>query len=76
MLFYDMLIPARARDIRKSKHYRVEIIPRSLIKPEGNGTYRARSQNIARKGRNGRPAPCQPFCPFFHIRAILCDRAR
>ena len=39
MLFYDMLIAARARDIRKSKHYRVEIIPRSLIKPEGNGTY-------------------------------------
>ena len=35
--------------------------------------YRARSQNIARKGRNGRPAPCRPFCPFFHIRAILCD---
>ena len=39
MLFYDMLIAARARDIHKSKPYRVEIIPRSLIKPEGNGTY-------------------------------------
>ena len=36
--------------------------------------YRARSHNIARKGRNGRPAPCRPFCPFFHIRAIICHR--
>ena len=38
--------------------------------------YRSRWQNIARKGRNGRPAPCRPFCQFFHIRAIFCHRER
>ena len=37
--------------------------------------YPARLHNIARKGRNGRPAPCRPFCPFFHIRATFWSRA-
>ena len=36
--------------------------------------YRSRWQNVARKGRNGRPAPCWPFCPFLHIQEILCHR--
>ena len=37
--------------------------------------YSERPHNVARKGRNGRPAPCRPFCPFFHIRAISCSRS-
>ena len=40
-----------------------------------NKLYSERLQNIARKGRNGRPAPCRPFCPFFHIRATFWSRS-
>ena len=40
-----------------------------------NLNYSQRLQNIARKGRNGRPAPCRPFCPFVHIRATFWSRS-
>ena len=52
-----------------------EFVDRSSCYCFSSGKYSERLQNIARKGRNGRPAPCRPFCPFFHIRATFWSRS-
>ena len=40
----------------------------------GLPAYRETKWTLTRKGRSSRPAPCQPFSPFFHIQVHFVTR--